>query len=153
MNQSNEQIIKEPIGRVMANIGRLFLSELHVNLSHLDLERAYYPLLLIEKSEGNLTQQELAGKLSCDKVQVVRIINYLSSKGYVKRTPNTSDRRKYKLEITEKARKSLPDIKSALTTVSGKAFTSLSSEKIEELYSILRIIENNLINNKKSNIV
>jgi DNA-binding MarR family transcriptional regulator len=136
--------VKEPLGRILANIGRDFLSGLHSKLKHLDIERSYYPLLLIEAANGRLTQQELAHKLSCDKVQVVRIIDYLSSKGYVVRERDASDKRKYNLNITPKARTALPDIKKALKDTSELAFRTIPGEKEDELMILLRTIEKNL---------
>jgi MarR family transcriptional regulator, transcriptional regulator for hemolysin len=147
MNTVTEQI-KEPIGRIMGNISRAFLSELHDNLSHLDIDRSFYPLLLIDAGNGNITQNELAAKLSCDKVQVVRIIDYLSSNGYVERAKNAEDRRKCSLEITDKARKVLPDIKMAIRKTSVIALKNIPENKINELYGLLAIIDHNLSSHK-----
>ena len=139
-----DDIVREPIGRIMAGISRMFLANLHLNLSHLDIERSFYPLLLIELGNGNLTQKDLARKLSINKVQVVRIIDYLSSNGYVERCQNTDDRRKTSLQITEKARKFLPDIKEALKETTDIALKNVPEEKVDELYELLRDIDKNL---------
>lgn len=144
MRKIAEAPIMEPIGHIASNIHRMFLAVLKMNLAHLDIDRFYYPVLLIEASGGNLTQQELAGKLGCDKVQVVRIIDYLSEKGYVTREQNTQDKRKYGLEITEKAKKFIPDINKAIQNANAIVLNNLSEEKIVELYSTLKIIEKNL---------
>jgi MarR family transcriptional regulator for hemolysin len=136
--------IREPIGRIMSHIGRMFLANLNQQLAHLDIERSYFPLLVIEAGNGNLSQQELASILSCDKVQVVRIIDYLSTNGYVSRGQNSEDRRKSNLELTEKARRYLPEIKNALQQTNLVALHDLSEETINELYSMLKTIENNL---------
>jgi DNA-binding MarR family transcriptional regulator len=136
--------IKQPIGHITGNIHRMFLATINKNLGHIDIERFYYPVLLIESGEGNLSQQELAKKLECDKVQVVRIIDYLSENGYVKRVQNAQDRRKYGLEITEKAKKIIPDIKKAFQKANTLVLSNLPEDKINELYSTLKIIENNL---------
>ena len=149
MEETEDNTIREPIGRVMGNLGRMFLANLHKQLAHLDIERSYFPLLVIEAGNGNLSQQELACKLSCDKVQVVRIIDYLSTNGYVSRGQNPEDRRKCNLELTEKARRYLPDIKKALQQTNLVSLNYLSEEKINELYSILKTIENNLADNTK----
>lgn len=144
MNSGNDIIIREPVGRLMNKISRMFLASLHKNLAHLDIERSFYPLVLIEAGNGNLTQKDLAEKLSCGKVQVVRIINYLSLHGYVKRGENTSDRRKCSLEITDKARKYLPDIKKALEETTSIVLQDIPESKIDELYNLLTIMNKNL---------
>jgi MarR family transcriptional regulator, transcriptional regulator for hemolysin len=144
MRKPAEAPIIEPVGHVASNIHRMFLTVLNTYLINMDIDRFYYPVLLIEAGNGNLTQQELAGKLGCDKVQVVRIIDYLSEKGYVIRVPNTRDRRKYGLEITEKAKNLTPEIKKAIQKANALVLNNLSGKKIDDLYSTLKIIEKNL---------
>ena len=135
---------KRPLGHIAGNIHRIFLAIINKNLAHLDIERFYFPVILIEAGEGKLTQQELSEKLFCDKVQVVRIVDYLSEHGYVNRVQNTSDRRKYGLEGTEKAKKAIPDIKKAWEKANAILLSNLSENQIKELYTTLRIIESNL---------
>ena len=143
--------MQEPIGRKMDKVGRMFQAELQAELQHLDIERSFYPLMLIEAGNG-ITQQELADKLLCDKVQVVRIIDYLSSNGYVERVQNQTDKRKYELTITEKARLVLPDIKKAISNTSSMAMNGLSRNQISQLYSMVSLIESNLISHKNRNL-
>jgi MarR family transcriptional regulator for hemolysin len=136
--------MKEPIGRKMDKIGRMYQLELQKGLTHLDIDRSFYPLLLIEAGNG-ITQQELADKLLCDKVQVVRIIDYLSSNGYVERVQNQTDKRKYELTVTEKARRFIPEIKNVIENTNKAACKGLSESQSDELYNMLGIIENNLL--------
>ena len=143
--------MQEPIGRKMDKLGRMFQVELQSELQHLDIERSFYPLMLIEAGNG-ITQQELADKLFCDKVQVVRIIDYLSSNGYVERVQNQTDKRKYELTITEKARLVLPDIKKAISNTSSIAMKGLSENQVSQLYSMVSLIESNLISHKNRNL-
>jgi DNA-binding MarR family transcriptional regulator len=110
----------------------------------LDINRSFYPLLLIESRNG-MTQQELAHELSCDKVQVVRIIDYLSKHGYVQRVLNPMDKRKYELTITDKAKLLIPEIRKVIDSASIVTFNGLSENQIEELYNILSILEFNLL--------
>jgi DNA-binding MarR family transcriptional regulator len=137
-------MIQEPIGRLMGNISRLYLSNLKKYLSHLEIERSFYPLLLIDEGEGKLIQQDLAAILDCDKVQVVRIIDYLSSNGYVEREQNTKDRRRSNLEVTEKAKNYIPDIQLAIKKTTDLALKDLPQNTADELFNILRRIEKNL---------
>jgi len=152
MRKTAEEPIIEPVGHIASNIHRMYLTVLNTYLSDSDIDRFYYPLLFIEASKGNLTQQELAGKLGCDKVQVVRIIDYLSENGYVTRVKNTSDRRKYGLEITEKAKSLTPEIKKAIQKANALVLNNLSGKMIDDLYSTLKIIEKNLSSFKSQTI-
>ncbi len=150
MSKRDENYPREPIGRIMAKISRIFLADLQRNLSHLDIDRSYYPLVLIQAGNGQLTQKELSGKLLCNKVQAVRIIDYLSSNGYVERVKNANDRRKINLTITGKAEKVLPDIRMAFYKTTSTAVKGIPENQVDELYFLLTKIENNLINNKRN---
>jgi len=136
--------MKEPVERIMGKISKISQDIVQGNLSHLDIDRSFYPLLLIDAGNG-ITQQELARELSCDKVQVVRIIDYLSSNGYVDRIPNKTDKRKYELSVTDKARKLIPDIKKAFDELSAITLKGLTIKQKNELYTLLTIIASNLI--------
>ena len=145
MKMESNVIINEPVERIMGKISKMSQDNLRSILSHLDIDRSFYPLLLIESGNG-ITQQELSRELSCDKVQVVRIIDYLSSNGYVERIPNKTDKRKYELVITEKAIKVIPEIKKAFHELSLVSLKGLSEHQKSELYNMLVKIESNLFN-------
>jgi MarR family transcriptional regulator, transcriptional regulator for hemolysin len=134
----------KPLGKLLSGIGRTLLNELYGKLKNLDIERDFYALILIEDSEGKITQRDLADLLDSDKVSVVRIVDYLSDKGYVKRVKDPSDGRKFRLTITHKAKKELPQIREAISEVTQIALKGFTGEKIEEFYSILYNIKNNL---------
>jgi MarR family transcriptional regulator, transcriptional regulator for hemolysin len=144
MIETYNREITEPVGRVMAKIGKIFQAKLLTRLSHLDISRSFYPLLLIEAKEG-ITQQELARELSCDKVQVVRIIDYLSKNDYVQRIPSHGDKRKHILKITSKAEVMIPEIKNAINETSKIAFNGLTVNQVDELYKMLNLLEINLL--------
>ena len=138
--------MKEPVERIMGKISKMSQDTLQKILINLDIDRSFYPLILIDAGNG-ITQQELAHELSCDKVQVVRIIDYLSLNGYVDRIQNKTDKRKYELVITEKAKKVIPDIKKAFKELSAVSLKGLTENQRNDLYAMLVIIESNLYNN------
>ena len=137
MDADKKNLPREPLGRITGRISRMFFGTLQKRLSHLDIQRSFYPLLLIDAGEGKLTQQELANELLSDKVQIVRIVDYLSTNGYVERVQNQKDRREYNLTITDKGRKAIPDIKDTIQELSRIAYNGLSPKQIKELYSML----------------
>jgi MarR family transcriptional regulator for hemolysin len=139
--------IEQPLGRILSHIGKSFLHLLNAKLNHIDIERNYYALILIENTKRSITQQELAELLNTDKVSVVRIIDYLSGKGYVKRVKNVSDRRKYCLVLTSKAEKEIIVIKKVLAETTEIAFKGLKKFQITEFYNTIGIIKNNLNKN------
>jgi MarR family transcriptional regulator, transcriptional regulator for hemolysin len=139
-----KEYTKQPLGKLLSNIARTLLKTMNIKLNKLDIERNFYALILIEEGKGKITQQDLADLLESDKVRVVRIIDYLSDNGYVKRVKDSSDRRKYRLTLTKKAEMELPLIREAIAEVTETALKGLSVQKIEELYDNLNTIKNNL---------
>jgi MarR family transcriptional regulator for hemolysin len=140
-----ENYSKPPIGRYLSGISKSLLHALQNRLIHLDIDRNFYALMLIEEGQGKITQQELSDLLESDKVSVVRIIDYLSNKGYVERVKEPTDRRKHGLALTEKAKIELPEIKQAMEDVIQAAFSGLTAKNITELYNTLSVIKKNLI--------
>lgn len=140
----NKKQIEQPVGRILAHLGRSFLTGLNKKLSHLDIERNYYALLLIGNAEGNITQQELAQMLDTDKVTVVRIVDYLSQKGYIKRVRDLGDRRKYNLVITAKASKEIGKISSVMAEITTAAFKNIAEAQKKAFYQTLEQLSVNI---------
>ena len=134
----------QPIGRVLSHTGKSFLQLLNEKLNYLDIERSYYALILIDLGHGELTQKELAFQLETDKVSIVRIVDYLADKGYVKRLKSAVDGRKYCLTLTDKAKGILPGIKESMKEVTAVAYNGLTETQQTEFLSILGIIKDNL---------
>ena len=142
----------QPVGRILSRTGTLFLQYLNEKLDYLDIERSFYALILIDLGQTNLTQQELACQLEIDKVSVVRIIDYLTGKGYVQRVRSSVDRRKYCLTLTRKAKENLPDIQKAIQEANDTAFQGLTEFQKSEFISTIGIIKNNLSKAKNTSI-
>jgi len=144
MKKSSVIYSKEPLGKLLSCTGKHFLNRVNEKLNHLDIKRSYYALILISEGQGELTQQGLADLLESDKVSVVRIIDYLSELGYVKRVRGEADRRKYGLTLTAKAEKEMPFIKETIEETTQKALKGISKQKVDELFDTLNIIKKNL---------
>lgn len=143
-----ENIDNQPLGFFLTRTGKSYLSELNQQLSNLDIERNYYSLIIIERGQGQLTQNELAAALGTDKVSVVRIVDYLVSKGYIRRLRSKEDKRKFCLVGTPKALLALPHIRKAIAGANEKALSSLSVDEKKEFIRMLGIIKSNLNSSK-----
>ncbi|MBL0049115.1 MAG: MarR family transcriptional regulator [Bacteroidetes bacterium] len=149
-----------PFGRSLAVLAKTYFGALTKRLEHLEIERYYSVLVVIEDSEGPCSQQYICDKLKIDKVSMVRIIDYLIKKKYVKKLLNPNDRRAYLVELTKKSISLLPEIHQAIDSVNKEALHGISKEKQKELYKHLSLIQKNLehlptqkiyINYKKAN--
>jgi len=139
-----QKSIEQPIGRLLTCTGRKYLNHLNAKLGQLDIDRNFYALILIEAGNGTITQQELANQLDTDKVSIVRIIDYLSTAGYVKRDKHPEDRRKYSLVLTNKAKQKINNIKKAVNDSTKVAFKGLEPRQISDFYNTIYLIKKNL---------
>jgi DNA-binding MarR family transcriptional regulator len=77
----------------------------------------------------------------------VRIVDYLSDKGYVKRVRKTDDRRKHSLILTHKAKMALPEIKKSFAEVNEIVLNGLSYPQVSELAETIHKIKINITEN------
>src|SRR5579872_1106126 len=98
-------------GRKFGLLGKLYFAELARSLKHLEIERNFSVLLLIDKMGNQCSQKFIADTLHIDKTMMVGVIDDLSEKKFIKRIQNPSDRREYWIQLTDKAKKHMPDIK------------------------------------------
>lgn len=142
--------IDQPLGRILTGLGKGYLHLLRAKLQHLDIDRNYYALVLVENQDRSITQQELALILDTNKISIVRIVDYQSAKGYVQRIRKADDRRKHILVLTDKAKLALPEIKQSFTEINELVFKGVKSSQILELTETIRKIKNNLKENIQS---
>jgi MarR family transcriptional regulator, transcriptional regulator for hemolysin len=76
---------------------------------------------------------------------MVRIVDYLQKKKYVKRKQNAADRRAHFITLTDKAEKIIPDIRNAFQYVDTIALQSLKPDQIKILKQFFAAIESNLV--------
>ena len=138
---------EHPIGRMLSTLGKSYLSILNSNLSDLDIERNYFALILIDNAKGSINQQELAKLLEIDKVTMLRNIDYLSVNGYINRVKDPTDRRKYNLVLTDKAKNAISSIKKAINDVNIVALSDITISDIDIFFSVLMKIKSNLNKN------
>jgi DNA-binding MarR family transcriptional regulator len=102
-----------PFGKVFSELAKAYADHFLEQLKHLPLKRYYYPLVVIEKYEGDINQTLLGEELYLDKATVVRMLDYLEKENCIRRVPSPKDRRAHLLELTPKAKTMIPEIKKA----------------------------------------
>ncbi len=133
-----------PFTKNLTAIAKRYFGIVSERLQNLPVDRYFYTLIVIAENEKQITQQMLAEKLGIDKVSMVRIIDYLSKKGCVKRRRNPNDRREHLLEVTAQGKEIIPHIKKAFYETNQAAFDGLQPEDIANFYHYITTISNNL---------
>ncbi len=135
----------EPLSKEFTYLSRLYYGAVSNKLSGLEIERYYYTLVLIKEAGGKLTQKELSGKICSDKVFTVKILDYLSEKGMIRREVNTADRRAHFLSLTAKGEELVPVIAKAFNEINDVVFQGITSEEKELYFKVIRQIKANLV--------
>ena len=135
----------QSLGAHFSQLAKFYLGNLSQRLSHLEIDRYFYPLILIQECEGDICQKDLAEKLKVDNVTMVRIIDYLSKAGYLKRMRSRQDRRMHHLVLTEKALKALPEIREAYKKTNSVCFKGFDKEEKEKFQLMLLKMKANLM--------
>lgn len=140
----NIEFKEMPLGRRLGLVAKGYLGAMYKKLSHLDICSCFHVIVIIDKTSSTLTQQEIADALQLDKTNVLRIIDNLSEKGYVKRTEKPDDRRAYIIKLTAKGKKVLPEIYKAVKELNKTALSGLTAKQINTFYSTIEVINKNI---------
>lgn len=137
-------------GRKFNLLGKLYLSVLAEHLSHLGLERHFSVLVLLNEKGDQCCQRFIADALHMDKATMVGVVDDLSKKEFIKRTQNPSDRREYYIQLTEKGKKSMPEIITTINRLNKSIMQKMSTPEIEKLNEQLEAIYKNLVDISES---
>lgn len=131
-------------GRKFALLGRLYFTELSRSLKHLEIERNFSVLVLIDKMGNQCSQKFIADTLHIDKTMMVGVIDDLSEKKFIKRTQNPSDRREYWIQLTDKAKKHMPEIKETVRRINKTTLKGLSEAEAAKFHKQMQVIYKNV---------
>lgn len=83
-------------------------------LEKFKLSTGIYPYLLILNENEGISQNEISRELNVDKAMSARTVRKLIELGYIKKRENKEDIRAYKLFLTDKGRKIIPEIRKVI---------------------------------------
>ena len=96
-------------------------------------------LLFLDK-HSELTQKEIAALVFKDNASMTRMINLMVNKGYLKRSINSVDRRRFTIEITTKGQKILKALPPIVLSNREKSLEGITEKEIIQLETILKKI-------------
>jgi DNA-binding MarR family transcriptional regulator len=101
--------------------------------------RGYFVLDGIDRAVPP-SQQDLARLLSIDPNTIVTLIDELEHQGFVTRSRNSGDRRRYDLHLTAAGTKVLTRAHSALDVTERDFFAPLADDQLADLHALLRLV-------------
>jgi len=100
-------------------------------------------VLLYLKEFPNLKQNELADLLFKDNASLTRIINTMVKHGFLKRSINEKDRRRFNLKITTEGEKVIELLPNIINNNRTKSLLGITKSELDQLNDILNKIKNN----------
>ena len=97
----------------------------------------------IRELENKLTQKEIAELVFKDNASMTRMINTMVQKKYLKRSMNSEDRRRYKIEITVKGRQVLETLPPIIQNNRKTSLKGITKNELNQLEIILNKIRSN----------
>ncbi len=99
--------------------------------------------LLFLNDHPDLTQKEIAELVFKDNASMTRMINTMVQKKYLKRSMNNEDRRRYKIEITNKGKEVLETLPPIIHYNRNSSLKGITKNELNQLETILEKIRTN----------
>jgi len=90
------------------------------------------------------TQTEIAKKIAKDKTNLTRILDIMERNGLINREYHESDRRSYRIFLTQKAWRMKDELIAIAEEVSSVATRGISAKSQREIIRLMNIINSNL---------
>jgi len=103
-------------------------------------------VLLYLNNYPTVTQKEIADLVFKDTASMTRMINTMVTKQYLNRSLNDTDRRRYKITLTDKAKLTLKKLPKLIQHNRDTALNGISEQEIQKLEHILQKIKKNCLN-------
>ncbi len=110
---------------------------------YLDITIDQWLVLKLIKDHPNLNQKEIARRVFKDYASITRIIEILVKKGFLKRSFNEKDRRRYNLSLTLEGEKVIEELIPIVRRNRQTALEGFTDEDIETLTNALKRISEN----------
>lgn len=115
----------------------------NINKSGLDITIDQWLVLRLIEEDGERYQNEIAEAVFKDTASITRIIELLVLKGYIERKAHPGDRRRFRLNVTDKGRELLAKVTPIVVNNRDRALQGISTNEIRALQEVLnRIIAN-----------
>ncbi|QSF47095.1 MarR family winged helix-turn-helix transcriptional regulator [Paenibacillus tianjinensis] len=108
-----------------------------------DITPEQWSVLLMIVDRDGINQKEVAASAAKDQPTTARIVELLQKKGFITKTMNQSDRRAFQLYATEEGKALINSTLALEQQVIDTAVTGLTSEQLEQLRKMLKLIYHN----------
>ena len=117
----------------IVNLARLIRTEADKRARAHGMTRAQWAILIRLEAQPGLLQKELAELLEVEPITVARLIDRLESRAMVERRPDPTDRRCWRLHLTDASRPLLGEIGEQLGDLASLLCEGLTDAQVDEV--------------------
>jgi len=103
--------------------------------------KAHFPLLVVLYVRGTLTMTEAARSLGLSKSHMTLQVDKLVEEGLMERLYDPGDRRSITVQLTNKGKEFVKNLKNRVKEKAWKIFATLSDEELEEAFDALTTLK------------
>jgi DNA-binding MarR family transcriptional regulator len=131
-------------GFLIGDVSRLLRRVFDVRARSLGITRPQWKLLTTLARNEGANQGRLADLLDVEPISLCRMIDRLAESGFVERRADPSDRRVWRIYLTDNSRPILSDLRALADELLEQALDGLSRQETEQLAASLQRIRRNL---------
>lgn len=125
---------------VLARANAISLAGVHAALAEHGLRVRQYSVLAIAAGDSRPSQRELSDFLRLDPSQIVAVVDFLESRGLVRREPDPSDRRANVVVATDAGKELNRKARRAAQRAEQELLSELGEAEIAALAATLRVL-------------
>ena len=131
-------------GFLLHDVARLMRTAYDRRIRKLGLTRAQWWVLTHLYRSNGVSQTELAETLEIEKPTLGRLLDRLEAKGWVRREHDASDRRVWRVHLTDEVEPALRTMRKIAAELRRDALTGISAAERERFVDTLLAIKENL---------
>jgi len=131
-------------GFLLNDVARLMRTAYDRRIRKLGLTRAQWWVLTHLYRSNGVSQTELAEMLEIEKPTLGRLLDRLEAKGWVRREHDASDRRVWRVHLTDEVEPALRTMRTIAAELRRDALTGISNAERERFVDTLLSIKENL---------
>ena len=134
--------LPDTLGFLIVHTGKLLLKSINITFAGISKEITYEQmgvLYFLSRNTGkkDMIQQDIAELMDKNKSAVLRSIDILEQKGFVKRVPATGDRRKNVVALTENGKKEIDKMHEFFLEKDGELKDGINESELETCMRVL----------------
>jgi DNA-binding MarR family transcriptional regulator len=137
---------------VLSDVARLMRTRADALARTQGMTRAQWMILVRLERQPGMSQNELAALIEVEPITVGRLIDRLEGRGFVERRPDASDRRIWRLHLTDSATPMLKEIDKARTQLNSLLVDGIGGKSLDTAIDCLLEMKANLTAEPRSNV-